>query len=176
VKFVDHGRLANARRARYQHKLRPAMSYDTVKASSRVAISRSRPWSLSGMISRSAASCAPSGNSSMRPVASHAARHIRRSASTPRGSLVALLRSLREELHHHRRELGGSSSRRHARHKTIRRPPTKSEIYPDTRRSANRAFYLAPSTGSPSFTCGTRRGLFSNPPEIVEFCARRGHF
>jgi serine/threonine protein kinase len=28
---------------RYQHELRPAMSYDTVKASSRVAISRSRP-------------------------------------------------------------------------------------------------------------------------------------
>ena len=43
VKFVDHGRLANARRARYQHELRPAMSYDTVKASSRIAISRSRP-------------------------------------------------------------------------------------------------------------------------------------
>jgi len=70
-----------------------------------------------------------------------------------------------------RRRLGATLGTRR-----VRRPPTKSEIYPDTRRSANRAFYLAPSPGSPSFTCGTRRGLFSKPPEIVEFCAGRGHF
>ncbi len=74
------------------------------KAASSVSISRSRPYSFSGISSRSDMSCAPSGNGSMRPVCLPFRQAAPEIGLDARGGLVALLGSLGEKLHHNRRE------------------------------------------------------------------------
>ena len=65
----------------------------------RPSISGSRPYSFSGISSRSDVSCAPSGNVSMRPCACHAFRHAPKVGLDARGGLVPILGGLGEQLH-----------------------------------------------------------------------------
>ena len=74
------------------------------KAASSASISRSRPYSFSGISSRSDTSCAPSGNgvdAAVRLPFRQAAPQIGLDA---RGGLVAILGGLGEQLHDDRRE------------------------------------------------------------------------
>src|SRR5262249_15768733 len=82
VQLVDHRSFPNARIPRPHHPAPPLVT-TRAKAPSRVSISRARPYSFSGMTSRSGMSCSASGNASIRPSASHRARQRRRSRSTP---------------------------------------------------------------------------------------------
>ena len=66
---------------------------------SRAATSRSRPYSFSGISSRSGTSCSASGNSSMRPRVSHSAQAPPKIVLDAGGGLVALLGGLGEQLH-----------------------------------------------------------------------------
>ena len=99
VQLIHHRGFADTGITRDQHKFRRAVGHTRSKAASSTSISRSRPYSFSGISNRSDASCAPSGNGSMRPCDCHCSRHRRRSASRPDGGLVALLGVLGEQLH-----------------------------------------------------------------------------
>ena len=84
VQLVDDRGLADAGISGDQHQLRRAALDDAIEGGEQASsISRSRPYSFSGISSRSGVSCSPSGKSSMRRCASHSARQRRRSRSTP---------------------------------------------------------------------------------------------
>ena len=67
VQFIDDRGLANAGISGDQHQFRRAALDDAIEGGQQVATSRSRPYSFSGISSRSGVSCSPSGNGSMRP-------------------------------------------------------------------------------------------------------------
>ena len=76
------------------------------KAASKASTSRSRPYSFSGIISRSGISCSPSGNGSMRPVALPFGKATPKITLQAGSGLIALLGSLGEQLHDDGRDGG----------------------------------------------------------------------
>ena len=100
VQLVDDRGLADAGIARHQHQLRSRRwrrPDRTLRAARRSR--RSRPYSFSGISSRSDASCAPSGNGSMRPLRLPCRQAAPKIGLDAGGGLVALLGGLGEQLH-----------------------------------------------------------------------------